>query len=103
MPNSTADINFFLMKAGDTCHPVGDQFKKPKLPQFVSNQIQSIGGHLNSCHLQTALGISCESKRVKNICKEKSNQMQQCIRIFLFHTYMKLNVFRATHRLSSGA
>ena len=28
--------------------------------------------------------------------------MQQCIKI-LFHIYMKLNVFRATHRPSSGA
>jgi len=28
--------------------------------------------------------------------------MQQCIKI-LFHIYMMLNMFRATHRLSSGA
>jgi len=28
--------------------------------------------------------------------------MQQCIKI-LFHIYMKLNMFRATHRPSSGA
>jgi len=28
--------------------------------------------------------------------------MQQCIKI-LFHVYMKLNMFRATHRPSSGA
>jgi len=34
---------------------------------------------------------------------EKSNKMQQCINIFLFHIYMKLNMFRATHRPSSGA
>jgi len=27
--------------------------------------------------------------------------MQQCIKI-LFHIYMKLNMFRATHRPSSG-
>jgi hypothetical protein len=37
------------------------------------------------------------------IYKEKSNMMQQCIKILLFHTYMKLNMFRATHRSSSGA
>ena len=30
--------------------------------------------------------------------KEKSNKMQQCIKILLFHIYMKLNMFRATHR-----
>jgi len=29
--------------------------------------------------------------------------MQQCINILLFHIYMKLNMFRATHRPSSGA
>jgi hypothetical protein len=34
---------------------------------------------------------------------KKSNKMQQCIKILLFHIYMKLNVFRATHRPSSGA
>jgi len=27
--------------------------------------------------------------------------MQQCIKI-LFHIYMDINMFRATHRLSSG-
>ena len=29
--------------------------------------------------------------------------MQQCIKILLFHIYMKLNMFRATHRPSPGA
>ena len=37
------------------------------------------------------------------IHKEKPNTMQQCIKILLFHIYMKLNMFRATHRPSSGA
>jgi len=37
------------------------------------------------------------------ICKEKSNKMQQCIKILFFHIYMKLNVFRTTHLPSSGA
>ena len=37
------------------------------------------------------------------IHKEKSNKMQQCIKILLFHIYMKLNMFGATHRPSSGA
>jgi len=31
----------------------------------------------------------------------KPNKMPQCIRIFLFHIYMKLTMFRATHRPSS--
>jgi hypothetical protein len=34
--------------------------------------------------------------------KEKSNKMQQCIKILLFPIYMKLNMFRATRRPSSG-
>jgi len=29
--------------------------------------------------------------------------MQQCIKILLFYIYLKLNMFRATHRPSSGA
>jgi hypothetical protein len=33
---------------------------------------------------------------------EKSNKMQQYQNL-LFHIYMKLNMFRATHRPSSGA
>jgi hypothetical protein len=37
------------------------------------------------------------------IQKEKSNKMQQCIKILLFHICMKLNMFRKTHRPSSGA
>ena len=37
------------------------------------------------------------------IHKEKSNKMQQCIKILLFLIYMKLNMFRATNRPSSGA
>jgi hypothetical protein len=37
------------------------------------------------------------------IHKEKSKKMQHCIRILLFHINMKLNTFRATHHLSSGA
>jgi len=35
--------------------------------------------------------------------KEKSNKMQQYIKILFFRIYMKLNMFRATHRPSSGA
>jgi len=29
---------------------------------------------------------------------EKSNKMQQCIKILLFHIYMKLNMFQAVCR-----
>jgi len=34
---------------------------------------------------------------------EKSNKMQQCIKIYYSMIYMKLNMFWATHRPSSGA
>jgi len=37
------------------------------------------------------------------IHKEKSEKVQQYIKILLFLIYMKLNMFRATHRPSSGA
>jgi len=37
------------------------------------------------------------------INKEKSNKMQQYIKILLFHIYMKLNMFRMTHSPLSGA
>jgi len=38
----------------------------------------------------------------RKIHKEISNKVQQCIKMLLFHIYMKLNMFRATHRPSSG-
>jgi hypothetical protein len=37
------------------------------------------------------------------IHKEKSNRMQQRNKILLFYIYLKLNMFRTTHRPSSGA
>jgi len=37
------------------------------------------------------------------IHKEKSNKMQECIKILLFHIYLKLSMFWATHCPSSGA
>jgi hypothetical protein len=54
--------------------------------------------------LLTPLGLDvCGSVHHSAIHKEKSNKMQQCIKILLFHIYMKLNMFQATHRPSSGA
>jgi hypothetical protein len=44
-----------------------------------------------------------ESVHHSTIHKEKSNELQQCNKILLFHIYMKLNMFRATHRPSSEA
>jgi len=35
--------------------------------------------------------------------KKKSNKMKQCIKILFFYIYMKLNMFQATRRPSSGA
>jgi hypothetical protein len=43
-----------------------------------------------------------EVQQEQDVNKEKSNKMQQCINV-LFHIYMKLNMFQATHRPSSGA
>jgi hypothetical protein len=45
----------------------------------------------------------CGSVHHSKIRTEKSNKMQQRIKILLFHIYMKLNMFRATHHPSSGA
>jgi hypothetical protein len=42
-------------------------------------------------------------KIITTVHKEKSNKMQQCIKMLLFHIFIKLNVFRATHRPSLGA
>jgi hypothetical protein len=44
----------------------------------------------------------CGSVHYSTIHKEKSNKMQQRIKILLFPIYMKLNMFRATHCPSSG-
>jgi hypothetical protein len=45
----------------------------------------------------------CGSVHHSKIHKEKSNKIQQFIEMLLFHIYMKLSMFRATHRPSSGA
>jgi len=42
-------------------------------------------------------------KQCPHIHKEKFHKMQQCIKILLFHIYLKHNMFRATDRPSSGA
>ena len=42
-------------------------------------------------------------KFIHSIQEEKSNKMQQCIKILLFHIYIKPNMFRKTHRPLSGA
>jgi hypothetical protein len=36
------------------------------------------------------------------IKKKKLKKMQQCIKLLLFRIYVKLKMFRATHRPSSG-
>jgi len=48
--------------------------------------------------------IVIEREKKRNILhKEKSNKMQQRIKILLIRIYMKLNMFRATHCPASGA
>jgi len=42
-------------------------------------------------------------RRKYNSYSEKHNKMQQCIKIYCSLFEMKLNMFRATHRQSSGA
>ena len=52
----------------------------------------------------TSQNLMCRGSVHHNtVHKEKSNKMQQCIKILLFHIYLKLNMFRATHHPSSGA
>jgi len=46
-------------------------------------------------------GEKRRKQQIHLIHKEKSNKMQQCINILLFHIYLKLNMFQATHRPSS--
>jgi hypothetical protein len=54
------------------------------------------------CELLYQLDV-CGSVLHSTIHKEKSDKMQQCIKILLFHIYMKLNMFWVTHCPSSGA
>jgi hypothetical protein len=49
-----------------------------------------------------ASGFACVEGCWTYNSHRKSNKMQQCIKI-LFHNYVKLNMFRATHHPSSGA
>jgi hypothetical protein len=44
----------------------------------------------------------CGSVHHSTIHKEESNKMQKYVNILLFHIYVKLNMFWATHRPSSG-
>jgi len=58
------------------------------------------------CELGTGKDVEFDvrgSVHHSTVHKEKSNKMQQCIEILLFHVYMKLNMFWATHRPLSGA
>jgi len=67
----------------------------------VPKQIQADSTHFNT--IEVLLPTDAQENCFKRIIKGKSNKMQQCIKILLFHIYMKLNMFRATHRPSSGA
>jgi hypothetical protein len=63
---------------------------------MVENEAENIG--------KTSVVLDVRgSVHNSTIHKEKSNKMPQCIKILLFHIYMKLSMFRATHRPSSGA
>jgi len=62
-----------------------------------SHQMED-NGRINKSEI---LGSS-KSNVLKYNSQRKSNKMQQRIKI-LFHIYIKLNMFRATHRPSSEA
>jgi hypothetical protein len=79
-----------------------------KVPKSLQkNALRLSSGHGNDTNADTIREISClderESVHHSKIHTEKFNKMQQCIKILLFHIYIKLNMFRATHRPSSGA
>jgi hypothetical protein len=65
-------------------------------------------------YYNSSTGTRCLKNNSKTLCdyvprqwvsirKEKSNKMQQCIKILLFHIYMSSTCFGVTHRPSSGA
>jgi hypothetical protein len=62
----------------------------------VSLDVHSVCSH-------TSTGLCTGTLQPFAVLKEKSNKMQQRIKILLFHIYLKLNMFRATHRPLSGA
>jgi hypothetical protein len=47
---------------------------------------------------EVAVVTSFEVLSLSFVMKKKSNNLQQCNKILLFHIYMKLDMFRATHR-----
>jgi hypothetical protein len=64
---------------------------------------QNVGSHSTRPHIAGDLNFDVRgSVHHSVIHKEKSNKLQQCIKILLFQIYMKLNMFRAKHRPSSG-
>ena len=60
--------------------------------------------HLNSLRPHKGICHKKVTHSIRSLChKEKSNKIQKYIKILLFHIYMKVNMFRATHHPSSGA
>jgi hypothetical protein len=88
------------------CRGWGSQFAavSKQRPRFIPGQSIWCLWWIKLYSDRLFLGLDvCGSVHHNTIHKEKSNKMQQCIRILLFHIYMKLNMFRATHHPSSGA
>jgi hypothetical protein len=69
-----------------------------KYPEDNSSLLQH-GESLKS--LQNLSKFCWPSPQIYRSSQRKSNKIQQCIKI-LFNIYMKLNMFRATRRPSSG-
>jgi len=74
--------------------------------RIIVTSATNVAIRLSSSQGTQHTSCSHKVKRIQNISvfiKKRSNKMQQCIKILLFHIYMKLDMFRATHRPSSGA
>jgi hypothetical protein len=88
---------------------LSERFHIPRQTISYYNSVQSQGSVLRFVFRKTKDKKNSYTLDVRGsvhhskIHNEKSNKMQQCIRLLLLHIYMKLNMFRATHRPSSGA
>jgi len=71
--------------------------------QHMDKSLQEGGAeraqHMDKSHQE---GGAERAQHMDNLSHKKSNKMRPCIKT-LFHIYMKLNMFRAKHRPSSGA
>jgi hypothetical protein len=73
-------------------------FRSKYVGAFVVSLVQNF-----TTQLKQKLNVYARgSVHHSTIHKEKSNKMQQCTKILLFHIYMKLNMFRASLCLTTS-